>query len=135
MPLPIENYALIGDLHTGGLVGTDGSIDWLCLPRFDSPACLAALLGGPEHGRFSLAPRGGARAVRRQYRDGTLVLETEFEADGGAVTVVDCMPQREGPPVLGREVERERRGNESALASLDPALRRSTSRATGSGKL
>ena len=101
---PIEDYALIGDGETAALVSRRGSIDWLCLPRFDSPACFAALLGGPEHGRFSLAPRDGARSVRRQYRDGTLVLETEFETDGGAVTVIDCMPQREGPPVLIRQV-------------------------------
>jgi GH15 family glucan-1,4-alpha-glucosidase len=101
---PIEDYALIGDGETAALVSRRGSIDWLCLPRFDSPACFAALLGGPEHGRFSLAPRDGARSVRRRYRDGTLVLETEFETDGGAATVVDCMPQREGPPVLIRQV-------------------------------
>ena len=104
MSEPIEDYALIGDGETAALVSRRGSIDWLCLPRFDSPACFAALLGGPEHGRFSLAPRDGARSVRRQYRDSTLVLETEFETDGGAVTVVDCMPQREGPPVLVRQV-------------------------------
>ena len=104
MSEPIEDYALIGDGETAALVSRRGSIDWLCLPRFDSPACFAALLGGPEHGRFSLAPRGGARSVRRRYRDSTLVLETEFETEGGAVTVVDCMPQREGPPVLIRQV-------------------------------
>ena len=101
---PIEDYALIGDGETAALVSRRGSIDWLCLPRFDSPACFAALLGGPEHGRFSLAPRDGAPSARRRYRDGTLVLETEFETDGGAVTVVDCMPPREGPPVLIRQV-------------------------------
>jgi GH15 family glucan-1,4-alpha-glucosidase len=104
MSEPIEDYALIGDGETAALVSRRGSIDWLCLPRFDSPACFAALLGGPEHGRFSLAPRGGARSVRRRYRDSTLVLETEFETEGGAVTVVDCMPQREGPPVLVRQI-------------------------------
>ena len=104
MSEPIEDYALIGDGETAALVSRRGSIDWLCLPRFDSPACFAALLGGPEHGRFSLTPRDGARSVRRRYRDSTLVLETEFETDGGAVTVVDCMPQREGPPVLIRQV-------------------------------
>jgi GH15 family glucan-1,4-alpha-glucosidase len=104
MSEPIEDYALIGDGETAALVSRRGSVDWLCLPRFDSPACFAALLGGPEHGRFSLAPRDGARSIRRRYRDSTLVLETEFETDGGAVTVVDCMPQREGPPVLIRQV-------------------------------
>ncbi|HEX5528406.1 MAG TPA: glycoside hydrolase family 15 protein [Methylomirabilota bacterium] len=101
---PIEDYALIGDGETAALVSRRGSIDWLCLPRFDSPACFAALLGGPEHGRFGLAPRDGSRSVRRQYRDGTLVLETDFETADGAVTVVDCMPRREGPPVLIRQV-------------------------------
>lgn len=101
---PIEDYALIGDGETAALVSRRGSIDWLCLPRFDSPACFAALLGGPEHGRFALAPREGTRSSRRRYRDGTLVLETDFETDDGAVTLVDCMPHREGPPVLIRQV-------------------------------
>ncbi|HJV54654.1 MAG TPA: trehalase-like domain-containing protein, partial [Methylomirabilota bacterium] len=101
---PIEDYALIGDGEAAALVSRRGSIDWLCLPRFDSPACFAALLGGPEHGRFGLTPRDGSRSVRRRYRDGTLVLETDFETADGAVTVVDCMPQREGPPVLIRQV-------------------------------
>lgn len=101
---PIEDYALIGDGETAALVSRSGSIDWLCVPRFDSPACFAALLGSPEHGRWTLAPREPARAVRRRYRDATLVLETDFETDGGAVTVVDCMPLRAGPPVLIRQV-------------------------------
>ena len=92
MPLRLEDYALIGDCHTAALVGADGSIDWLCLPRFDSPACFAALLGTPEHGRWLIAPEGVSRASRRQYRDGSLVLETEFQADGGALTVTDFMP-------------------------------------------
>ena len=65
MSLPIENYALVGDCHTAALVGSDGSIDWLCLPRFDSGACFAALLGGPEHGRWLLAPAAPVRQVRR----------------------------------------------------------------------
>ncbi len=92
MALPIEDYALIGDLHTAALVGRDGSIDWLCIPCFDSRACFAALLGEPEHGRWLLAPAGEPRATRRRYRDGTLILETEFETDEGAVRVIDCMP-------------------------------------------
>ena len=70
MPLPIENYALIGDCETAALVGRDGSIDWLCWPRFDSPACFAALLGGPEHGRWLLAPAEPAPHVTRRYRPG-----------------------------------------------------------------
>src|SRR5512134_2255840 len=95
MPLRIEDYALIGDCETAALVGRDGSIDWLCTPRFDSPACFAALLGTPEHGRWLLAPAGGGRATRRRYRDGTLVLETEFETREGTVQIVDCMPIRD----------------------------------------
>jgi GH15 family glucan-1,4-alpha-glucosidase len=92
MPLPIEDYALIGDCHTAALVGRDGSIDWLCLPRFDSGACFAALLGGPEHGRWLIAPVAAAPSVRRRYRDGTLILETDFETSEGAVRITDFMP-------------------------------------------
>ncbi|MGB6354103.1 MAG: glycoside hydrolase family 15 protein [Steroidobacteraceae bacterium] len=92
MPLPIENYALVGDCHTAALVGSDGSIDWLCLPRFDSGACFAALLGGPEHGRWLLAPVAQVRQVRRRYRGDSLILETEFETDSGSVRLIDFMP-------------------------------------------
>ena len=92
MPLPIEDYALIGDCNTAALVGKDGSIDWLCWPRFDSNACFAALLGGPENGRFLIAPKGNLTRVSRRYRDNTLVLETDFECEQGAVTVLDFMP-------------------------------------------
>ena len=92
MPLPIEDYALIGDGHTAALVGRDGSIDWMCLPRFDSAACFAALLGDPQHGRWSIAPIAGVRAVQRRYREGTLILETDFETDDGVVRVIDAMP-------------------------------------------
>jgi GH15 family glucan-1,4-alpha-glucosidase len=69
MPLPIEEYGLIGDCHAAALVGRNGSIDWLCLPHFDSRACFAALLGEPEHGRWLIAPAADVRAVRRGYRD------------------------------------------------------------------
>src|SRR5207253_8563965 len=97
----IEDYALIGDTQTGALVGKDGSIDWLCLPRFDSCACFAALLGSPENGRWQIAPREAVRNVRRRYRPGTLILETEFHTDNGIVTLIDCMPLRsEGTDVL-----------------------------------
>ncbi|MEJ8814350.1 glycoside hydrolase family 15 protein [Variovorax ureilyticus] len=92
MPLPIEDYALIGDCHTAALVGRNGSIDWLCLPRFDSGACFAALLGSPEHGRWLIAPCDGLRQVRRRYRDGTLILETDFDTEEGVVRVIDLMP-------------------------------------------
>ncbi len=95
MTQPIEDYALIGDTHTAGLVGLDGSIDWLCFPRFDSGACFAALLGTPDNGRWLVAPQGEARRTRRRYRPGTLVLETEFETAHGTARVIDCMPHRE----------------------------------------
>ena len=92
MPLPIEQYALIGNTRTAALVGSDGSIDWLCVPRFDSTACFAALLGEPRHGRWLVAPAGEVLAVRRRYQPDTLVLETEFDTAEGTVRVIDCMP-------------------------------------------
>jgi GH15 family glucan-1,4-alpha-glucosidase len=92
MSLPIESYALVGDCHTAALVGSDGSIDWLCLPRFDSGACFAALLGGPENGRWLLAPVAEPRAVRRRYRGESLILETDFDTGDGSVRVIDFMP-------------------------------------------
>ncbi len=104
MPLHIEDYALIGDCHTAALVGRDGSIDWLCFPRFDSGACFAALLGGPEHGRWLIAPEGEVRSTTRSYRGETLVLDTTFETDEGVVTVTDCMPVRTLEPDLVRVV-------------------------------
>src|SRR5689334_4596136 len=108
MALRIEDYALIGDNQTAALVGRDGSIDWLCVPRFDSGACFAALLGTPEHGRWLVAPRGEVRATRRRYREGTLILETEYETADGLVSVVDCMPGRDRCPNLVRLVEGKR---------------------------
>ena len=91
MAARIEDYALIGDCESAALVARDGSIDWLCLPRFDSPACFAGLLGTPEHGRWQIAPAHEVRSVRRHYRPGTLVLETEFETEAGTVALIDCM--------------------------------------------
>lgn len=105
MSLPIEAYALIGDTRTAGLVGINGSLDWLCLPRFDSGACFAALLGEDRHGRWSLAPRERPRATRRRYRGDTLILETEFETASGTVRLVDCMPPDEDIPNVIRMVE------------------------------
>ena len=108
VPRAIEDYALIGDCQTAALVGRDGSVDWLCLPRFDSPACFAAILGTPEHGRWLLGPAAETRAVRRRYRDGTLVLETEFETAGGVAVVVDGMAMGVDQPHLFRIVEGRR---------------------------
>ncbi|WP_201865010.1 glycoside hydrolase family 15 protein [Microvirga soli] len=95
MPGLIEDYALIGDCETAALVSCDGSVDWLCWPRFDSGACFAALLGGPEHGRWQIAPasESSVRTTRR-YRQGTLILETEIETAEGAVLLIDFMPRR-----------------------------------------
>jgi GH15 family glucan-1,4-alpha-glucosidase len=104
---PLEDYALLGDTESAALVSAHGSIDWLCFPRFDSPACFAALLGTPEHGRWLLAPSDGRRCRRRAYRDGGLVLETFYETESGAVTVIDCMPPRDGSPDLVRVVRGE----------------------------
>lgn len=108
MPSRIEDYALIGDCQTAALVAKDGSIDWLCFPRFDSGACFAALLGTPEHGRWKLAPADESRVTRRRYRDGTLILETDYETAGGAVTIIDFMPLRDTAPDLVRIVEGKR---------------------------
>jgi GH15 family glucan-1,4-alpha-glucosidase len=101
----IGDYGLIGDTHTAALVGRDGSVDWLCLPRFDAGACFAALLGDPGHGRWRLAPKGEIAAVRRRYRDGTLVLETETVTPDGVVRVTDFMPPRVRHPRVVRIVE------------------------------
>ena len=102
----IEDYGLIGDMEAAALVGRDGAVDWLCLPRFDSPSCFSALLGDERHGRWRLAPAGDVHASSRRYRPGTLVLESDFETAEGAVRVIDFMPRRgDGPPRLMRVVE------------------------------
>ncbi len=108
MPSRIEDYALIGDCESAALVDRKGSIDWLCWPRFDSDACFAALLGSHEHGRWRIAPRDENARVTRRYRPDTLILETRFETRDGAVTLVDFMPIRDGPPTLVRTVVGER---------------------------
>ena len=108
MALRIEDYALVGDCQTAALVGTDGSVDWLCLPRFDSPACFAALLGTPDNGRWRIAPAGEVTATRRRYVDDSLVLETEFTTADGVVAVIDFMPVRDVVPDLVRVVEGRR---------------------------
>ena len=105
MPQHIEDYALLGDLQTAALVGRDGSIDWLCLPRFDSPACFAALLHDESAGHWRIAPASGGEATRRRYREGTLILETEWDTPEGRVRVVDCMPPRGEAADVVRVVE------------------------------
>jgi GH15 family glucan-1,4-alpha-glucosidase len=101
----IEDYALIGDLHAAALVSRAGSIDWLCLPRFDSGACFAALLGKEENGRWALEPTDAAQRVSRRYRGETLILETEWETSTGVARVIDFMPPRETSPEVVRIVE------------------------------
>ncbi|KWW99951.1 glucoamylase [Carbonactinospora thermoautotrophica] len=101
----IEDYALIGDTQTAALVCRDGSIDWLCFPRFDSPACFAALLGTEENGRWRIAPAAGGMANRRRYRGHSLILETEWETTAGTVRVIDFMPPRGQAPDIVRVVE------------------------------
>jgi GH15 family glucan-1,4-alpha-glucosidase len=104
MPSRIEDYAMIGDCQTAALVGRDGSIDWLCWPRFDSAACFAALLGDESNGRWRIAPVDPHPTVRRRYHDGTLILETEFETATGTAAVIDFMPVRESVSDLVRLV-------------------------------
>ncbi|HEX4102841.1 MAG TPA: glycoside hydrolase family 15 protein [Pseudonocardiaceae bacterium] len=101
----IEDYAMLGDLHTAALVSNTGSVDWLCFPRFDSPACFAALVDTPDAGRWLLAPAAGGCCSNRRYRDETLVLETEWTTSTGRVRVVDFMPPRGHAPDLIRIVE------------------------------
>jgi GH15 family glucan-1,4-alpha-glucosidase len=104
MALPIEDYALLSDCRSAGLAGRDGSIDWLCFPRFDSAACFAALLGSPDNGRWAIAPQGRYKSARR-YQHGTMVLETTFEAAGGRCRLTDCMVVGGAAPTLIRIVE------------------------------
>jgi GH15 family glucan-1,4-alpha-glucosidase len=101
----LENYAFLSNLHGSALVGRDGSVDWLCMPRFDSAACMAALLGREEHGRWTMQPATTVRGTRRRYRPGTAILETDFECDGGAVRITDFMPFQAGKHSLIRIVE------------------------------
>ena len=108
MPLRIEDYALIGDCETAALVGRDGSIDWLCWPRFDSDACFAALLGTPQHGRWLVAPQDGTARVTRRYQPNTLILETRFESAEGVATLVDFMPEHQTGSSIVRLIIGER---------------------------
>jgi GH15 family glucan-1,4-alpha-glucosidase len=101
----IEDFALIGDLHTSALVSRGGAIEWLCLPRFDSPSAFASLVGSPEDGIWTLAPAGGVRDSHWRYVGDTLVLENTMHSDGGTVRIVDFMPRREDNPTVIRIVE------------------------------
>src|SRR3954449_10143981 len=105
MALPIEDYAIIADTQTAALVGRNGSIDWLCVPRFDSGAIFASLLGTEDHGRWMIAPASPIKAVRRRYRGDTMILETEFDTDEGTVRLIDFMPVRGEAVDLVRIVE------------------------------
>jgi GH15 family glucan-1,4-alpha-glucosidase len=104
-PSRIEKYAMLGDTETAALVGKDGSIDWLCTPRFDSAACFAALLGKPSNGRWLISPQAPVVRSHRAYRHDTLVLESEFETAGGRVALIDFMPPRGRTSDLVRLVE------------------------------
>jgi len=108
MSCRIEDYALIGDCEAAALVGRDGSIDWLCWPRFDSDACFAALLGSSDNGRWRIAPCDEGVRVTRRYRPNTLILETRFESRDGAATLIDFMPIRAGNSSVVRIVVGER---------------------------
>ncbi|WP_341231845.1 trehalase-like domain-containing protein, partial [Nocardioides salarius] len=103
MALRIEDYALIGDRRTAALVGRNGSVDWLCLPRFDSPACMAALLGTEEHGHWQIEPEGDYESSRR-YLSSSSVLETTFRTPTGTVTLTDLMPTGDGRADLVRRI-------------------------------
>jgi GH15 family glucan-1,4-alpha-glucosidase len=107
MSVPIEDYGMVGDCQSVALVSRAGSVDWLCWPRFDSDACFAALLGTPQNGRWLLAPASGVTKTTRRYRPHTLILETRFETEEGAVTLIDFMPPRGGHSDLIRIVRGE----------------------------
>lgn len=104
----LEDFAIVGDCETAALIGRDGSVDWLCWPRFDSGACFAALLGTPENGRWLIAPLSERAKSTRRYRGETLILETRFETDSGSATVIDFMPLRRKHSHLVRMVRGER---------------------------
>ena len=128
---PIDDYALIGDMQTAALVGRDGSIDWLCLPHFDSAACFASLLGTPRARPLDhRADVGAVLSVTRRYRPSTLVLETEFTTASGVVRLVDCMPPREVEPDVVRLVEGVR-GEVAMRMELDHPIRLRLDRPVG----
>jgi len=105
MSAKLEDYGFVGDTHTAALIGINGSIDWMCLPRFDSAACFAALLGGEQNGYWQIAPAQPWQKATHAYRTDTLILEMKFETDHGVVRLIDCMPPRESFPDVVRIVE------------------------------
>src|SRR5690625_407150 len=117
MALRIEDYGLVGDLQTAALIGVDGAIDWLCMPRFDSGACFAALLGDDDAGSWRIAPAGATECTSRRYRDDTLILETDWETEQGAIRVIDFMPPRGEAADIVRIVE-GRRGRVTVESAL-----------------
>src|ERR1700730_11211278 len=129
MALRIEDYALIGDCKTAALVGRDGSIDWLCWPRFDSAACFAALLGTADNGRWLIGPKDSLLGTSRRYRRGTLILETEFQTETGSATLIDFMPPGIGGDLVrivvgrsGRVGRRARRKSAPNCEGRPPTL-------------
>ena len=105
MSLKLEDYGIIGDTHTAAAVGLNSSIDWMCLPRFDSAACFAALLRGEGNGCWRIAPVQPCQKISHEYRTDTLILETVFTTAKGTVRLIDCMPPREIRPDVIRVVE------------------------------
>src|SRR3989440_1139456 len=103
--MKIEDYGFLSDTQTAALVGRNGSVDWLCFPRFDSAACFAALLGDDGNGMWRLSPSGAEACTRRHYRPDTLILETEWDTAQGRVRVIDFMPPRGVAPDVVRIVE------------------------------
>jgi len=114
MGAPLEDYGIIGNMLSAALVSRDGSIDWLCLPRFDSPACFAALLGGPDKGCWRIAPSHDAKRLTRRYREDTAILETTFVTETGTATVIDFMPPTDDDEKL--DLVRIVRGDKGTVA-------------------
>ena len=126
----IEDYGFLSDTQTGALVSRDGCVDWLCFPRFDSPACFASLLGDKKNGHWRFFPEEKVETTRRRYRGETLILETEIETKSGAVRLIDFMPPRGENPDIIRIVE-GLRGKVADADGADHSLRLRAHRAVG----
>jgi hypothetical protein len=136
MPSKIEDYALIGDCETAALVNCQGSIDWLCWPDFSSSACFAALLGTEKHGYWKISPAAEGSKSTRKYRDHTLILETIFENDDGAVRLIDFMPIREHNSTRNSDIVRIVEGIRGSMdLSMAVSLRFDYGRTPGSRQL